>query len=238
MRFQVLACDYDGTLATRGVVGPETVAGLERFRNSGRQLVMVTGRELPELRSVFPRFDLFDWVVAENGALLYQPSSGLEVPLAEPPPATFVDTLKARGVAPISCGRVIIATWHPHETVVMTTIRDFGLELQVIFNKGAVMILPSGVNKGTGLTACLKQMGLTPTAAVGIGDAENDHSLLGLCEVAVAVSNALPMLKERADLVTVGDHGAGVVELIDKILADDLAQLTPYYRLRQPTPIV
>lgn len=238
MRFQILACDYDGTLATHGVVDSETIAGLERFRASGRKLVMVTGREMPELRSIFPRLDLFEWIVAENGALLYQPSKQEDILLAEPPPAAFVETLKTRGVARISCGRVIVATWHPFETVVMTTIRDFGLELQVIFNKGAVMILPSGVNKGTGLAACLKHMKVSAKHVVGVGDAENDHSLLGLCEVAVAVSNALPMLKERADLVTTGDHGAGVVELIDRILADDLAQLTPYYRLRQSATAV
>src|SRR5262249_21154721 len=42
------------------------------------------------------------------------------------------------------------------------------------------------------------------------------------CECGVAVANALPMLKEGADFVTRQDHGAGVVELIDQLLADDL----------------
>ena len=44
-----------------------------------------------------------------------------------------------------------------------------------------------------------------------------------LCECSVAVANALPALKEAADLVTRGDHGAGVAELIDELLRDDLA---------------
>jgi hypothetical protein len=33
------------------------------------------------------------------------------------------------------------------ETTVLETIRDLGLELQVIFHKGAVMVLPTGANK-------------------------------------------------------------------------------------------
>src|SRR5262249_49248088 len=128
---------------------------------------------------------------------------------------------------PISVGRVIVATWEPHETTVLATIRDLGLELQVIFNKGAVMILPAGVNKASGLAHALEKMELSPHNAVAVGDAENDHALLALCECSAAVSNALPTLKEAADIVTNADHGAGVVELIDELLHDDLASRDP-----------
>jgi HAD superfamily hydrolase (TIGR01484 family) len=223
MRFLVLCTDYDGTLATEGEVFPETAAALERLIASGRRTVLVTGRELDELKSVCPYLDLFEYVVAENGALLYEPASGKETALAGRPPDSFISDLRARGVGPVSVGRVIVATWEPHETQVLETIKEHGLELQVIFNKGAVMILPAGVNKASGLAAALERMSLSPHNAVGIGDAENDHALLGLCECGVAVSNALPTLKDAADFVTEGARGAGVVELIDALLADDLA---------------
>ena len=117
---------------------------------------------------------------------------------------------------------MIVATWEPHEKTVLEAIRDCGLELQVIFNKGAVMVLPAGVNKATGLRAALAELNLSPHNAVGVGDAENDHAFLNICECAVAVANALPAVKERADIVTFADHGAGVTELIDEMLADDL----------------
>ena len=99
--------------------------------------------------------------------------------------------------------------------------------MQVIFNKGAVMILPSGVNKATGLAAVLSELGVSPHNTVGVGDAENDHAFLAACEASVAVANSLPALKERVDRVTRADHGAGVVELIEGMLADDLADLAP-----------
>ena len=227
MRYLALCTDYDGTLATDGRVLPETLSALERLLASGRRLVLVTGRELDQLQEVCPRLDLFEYVVAENGALLYQPSTGQETPLAAPPPASFVSTLKQRGVGRISVGRVIVATWEPHETTVLATIRDLGLELQVIFNKGAVMILPAGVTKASGLAHALSQMEISPHNAVAVGDAENDHALLASCECGVAVANALPTLKSAADLVTAADHGAGVVELIDELLTDDLASVEP-----------
>lgn len=227
MRYLALCTDYDGTLATDGCVFPETVAALERLLASGRRLVLVTGRELDDLKKVCHRLDLFEYVVAENGALLYHPASGQETPLAPRPPEAFVALLRQRGVGPISVGRVIVATWEPHETLVLATIRDLGLELQVIFNKGAVMILPAGVNKATGLAQALERMELSPRNAVGIGDAENDHAMLASCECSAAVANALPTLKGAADIVTRGDHGAGVVELIDELLRDDLASREP-----------
>jgi len=228
MRYIALACDYDGTLALDGQVDEKTLAALERVRDSGRKLLLVTGRELDDLRKIFPHFELFEHIVAENGALLYVPSTGEERWLGERPPEEFVKALSARGVAPISVGRIIVATWHPHENTVLETIRDLGLELQVIFNKGAVMVLPSGVNKATGLSAALGDLGLSPHNVVGIGDAENDHSFLSLCECAVAVANALPMLQERADYVTQRGHGGGVIELIDQLLAFDLRELEPH----------
>jgi hydroxymethylpyrimidine pyrophosphatase-like HAD family hydrolase len=224
MRHRALCCDYDGTLARDGLVSDATVGALERLRASGRHLVLVTGRELEELQRIFPRLDLFASVVAENGALLYDPATREERALAEAPPPPFVTVLRERGVAPLSVGRVIVATWEPHETTVLETIRDLGLELQVIFNKGAVMVLPSGVNKASGLTAALDALGIAPRAAVGIGDAENDHAFLKLCGCAVAVANALPSVKADADFVTVGCQGAGVQELIEEMLADDLAR--------------
>src|SRR5262245_38907381 len=118
MRYLALATDYDGTLAHDGVVDELTLEALRRFRQSGRKLILVTGRELPELEGIFPHLDLFDRVVAENGALLYDPASREKRILAERPPDRFIEELKARNVAGLSVGEVIIATWVPYETEV------------------------------------------------------------------------------------------------------------------------
>src|SRR5512135_3685999 len=171
MRYLALATDYDGTLAHCGRVDEPTLTALERLRESGRKLILVTGRMLPELLRDFPRIDLFDYVVAENGALTYRPETREEEAIGERPPDAFVEALRARGVEPVSVGRVIVATCVPHETAVLQVIHEMGLELQVIFNKGSVMVLPSGVNKATGLAAVLDKLHLSPHNVVGVGDA-------------------------------------------------------------------
>src|SRR5262249_1465987 len=138
------------------------------------------------------------------------------------------EALRAAGASPSSFGRSIVATCAPHETAVLETIKSSGLELQVIFNKGAVMVLPTGINKATGLAAALDKMGISAHNVVAVGDAENDHALLRIAEAAVAVGNAVPTLLERADLVTAGENGRGVIELIDRLVTNDLADLEPY----------
>jgi HAD superfamily hydrolase (TIGR01484 family) len=225
MKVVALACDYDGTLAHDGLLDDATAAALLRFRASGRRLLMVTGRELPDLQNVCQLLDQFEWIVAENGALLYRPSDHFSQLLCPPASAALAQKLGEARAQPLSVGRAIIATREPYETLVIELIKTLGLELQVIFNKGAVMILPTGVNKATGLTSALKEMGLDPQNVVGVGDAENDHAFLSLCCIGVAVGNALPMLKDYANLVMEGKRGFGVTELIDRILATDLAEV-------------
>jgi hydroxymethylpyrimidine pyrophosphatase-like HAD family hydrolase len=224
MRYLALAADYDGTLAHHRQVDAPTLAALERLRASGRATLLVTGRQLDDLKKTFSRLEFFDLVVAENGALLYRPISHEETILGPAPPQAFLAMLRARGV-PFSVGRVIVATGEQHQNSVLDVVRTLGLDLRVILNKGAVMVLPPHIDKATGLLAALNELKLSPRNTVAVGDAENDHPLLAACGCAVAVANALPALKERADFVTRGDHGAGVTELIDHLINDDLASL-------------
>lgn len=102
MYFIALATDYDGTLAHEGVVAEKTLAALERFKKSGRKLILVTGRELPDLKRVFPEIAIFDKVVAENGALIYTPASEEERAISPPPAPEFIAKLRKRGVKPLS----------------------------------------------------------------------------------------------------------------------------------------
>jgi len=100
-----------------------------------------------------------------------------------------------------------------------------GIEHQVIFNKGAVMVLPPGINKAKGLLEALNQMKYSVHNVVCAGDAENDNAMMQVTECSVAVANALDAVKQTASIVTSKDHGAGVTELINRLLANDLADI-------------
>lgn len=217
-----LATDYDETLASGGEVAPSIMNALKRVRASGRKLLLITGRELEDLLQVFPDTGLFDCVVAENGALLYMPATQRTISLAPPPPERVVQALRQRGIQPLSVGHSIVATLQRKDAAVRHTIAETGIPMEIIFNRDALMILPPGIDKGSGLQAALKELQLSREAVVGIGDAENDEPFLKLCGISVAVANAMPSIKELADIVTSAERGDGVIEIIDSLLSGKL----------------
>ena len=214
MRFRAIATDYDETLATEGRAYPPALSALRREQKAGRKLILVTGREVESLRSVFPAITVFDLVVAENGALLYYPSTSQERLLCQAAPNGLLTALRREKLRPLSAGRCVIATVTPYETLVRQKIRDLRLQWEVIMNRESVMVLPRGVDKATGLKAALAEFGLSGENAMGIGDAENDHAFLRTCGLPVAVANALPALKQEVRLVTTAARGAGVAEAV------------------------
>jgi hydroxymethylpyrimidine pyrophosphatase-like HAD family hydrolase len=225
VRYQALACDYDDTLAHESRLSPQVVVALERVRASGRRVLLVTGRRMPSILRDCPQVGLFDLVVAENGALLYDPRSKEERLLAPAPPLELDRRLTERGVTPIARGAVIVGTPRAFEDAVRQTIAELNLSADIIFNKDALMVLPRGVDKATGLREALRELGIAPQNTVAVGDAENDISLLELCGYGVAVGNALPALKEKAAWVTIAEKGDGVSELARALVESDLVGL-------------
>jgi hydroxymethylpyrimidine pyrophosphatase-like HAD family hydrolase len=198
-------------------VAQPTMTALRRLRAAGWRVLLVTGRMVDDLLGVFGEVGVCDLVVAENGALLFNPAAGWIKTLAPPPRPAFLEELRNRQVH-FSVGRAVVATDAPYEERVRGAIRQLGLDLELAFNKGAVMVLPRGVDKRSGLQAALDELGLAPARVVGVGDGENDQPFLELCGRSVAVANSVPALLRKADLVTQGERGAGVQELVRRLL--------------------
>jgi hydroxymethylpyrimidine pyrophosphatase-like HAD family hydrolase len=215
--FRALAADGDGTLLRGTRFGEATQAALSRLRRAGKKVFLTTG-ETPDDLAEFPHLNLFDLVIAENGALLYDPARKDEQPLAEPPPSKLVRGLKAAGVKPLKMGRVIISTELEHRSTVAEVIRKLQIGWHIVANRRQIMILPVGVNKASGLKAALKRFKFGCCDVIAIGDAENDVDLFRVCQCGVAVANAVPELKKKATFVTAHGVGAGVVELIRSLL--------------------
>ncbi|MFY0529967.1 HAD hydrolase family protein [Archangium gephyra] len=218
MRYLALAMSLDGTLSNAGRID----AALEQLRRSGRRALLVTARRLGELPPLCPRLELFDCIIAENGAVLHWPARRESLSLRAPVPESFTMALRRRALSSVERGQVVVYTQALHACALVEAVRELGLELQVIFCGESALAVPPGVNKGAGLQAALLSLGLSPHEVVSIGSEANDHSLLDVSECAVAVADALPALKERAAFVTSGAAEAGVVELIEELVRDDL----------------
>lgn len=216
-RIRALAMDLDGTLTSGGQpIKKELNEALRGLRHRGTRLILATGRCVSEAESITGG-DLFDAVVAENGAVL------------------LVDGVKTKD-APSDWGQVR-ARLLPHlesgcEEVILSTdignlevARRLASDRAVIeLNKDRLMIVPPGVTKGKGLSAALVALRLEPRETACVGDGENDVSMFGVAGIKVALANSVEGLKLVADMVTSRGDGDGTLEAIGKLFPKNASE--------------
>ncbi|MEI7644148.1 MAG: HAD hydrolase family protein [Chloroflexales bacterium] len=222
MHLTILASDLDGTLAEDGHVSPATWDALRAAKAAHIILILVTGRTLASFTPEGPFAELFDAIIAEDGAVIYFPRQDVVLLPFGRLPATLLERIESLHL-PLEHGMALIATHVPHDEPILTALRACGGGATVEYNRGAVMVLPLGATKGSGLAYALRELGLSDRNMVACGDAENDRSLLALAELAVAVDNATPALKDQADLVLPEPAAAGMRGLIRDMIAGRIA---------------
>jgi hydroxymethylpyrimidine pyrophosphatase-like HAD family hydrolase len=211
---RVLAFDFDGTLAVNGDVPPEVETALEQCRASGHVLFLVTGRRY-ETVSLGHLAELFTGIVWENGAVLSHTASGeTYLPFGQLD-ARLLKAIEEAGI-PFERGLAIAATWTPHDQALWHILSSQGSSTSLEYNKSAVMVLPPGATKGSGLERLLALCGLSPRNLAAFGDAENDLSMMTLAEVAVAVADAVPAVIETADVIATAPGPEGVLEILKR----------------------
>ena len=217
MHITVVATDFDGTISQGDQLAPEAGRALRRLREAGRFTVLVSGRPFEFLHDLQDREQTFDLIVAENGAVLYDPRSDeMRLPFGEAP-ADLLNTLERLGV-PLWRGIAAAGTTTRYDDAVWVASRELGLAVHVETNRDEVMLLPPGASKGAGLLNLLKSEGLSPRNLLAFGDAENDRSLLAMAEIKVAVANAAESLKAIADYVIPEAGATGVARFMERYL--------------------
>jgi hydroxymethylpyrimidine pyrophosphatase-like HAD family hydrolase len=231
VKLAIMALDYDGTVARGDVLDPSVRDAIAAARSRGIAVLLVTGRTLDDLRRVSGGLHLVDGVIAENGAVIYFPDSGRRSTLAPQVPEAFLAELRIRGI-PFAAGQCLVDADANEAPRLLEVIRALELPLVLIFNRGRVMASTQGVSKATGLKAALDTLRLSPRNALAIGDAENDHELLRLAEVGVAVGWGSPALQSAADIVLHGDGPPAVAGYLRELAAAGSLPVTPRGRRR------
>jgi len=221
VRYRLLALDYDETLAMEGRLNPAAAGALAEAARAGWRLVLVTGRPCDEIAAICSPLDLFDLVVSENGCVLHRPADGTVEVLATGPVGVLRDHLAAAGVDFIA-GRVVTITRRAEEPRVRRLLERRALPFECFGNRPALMIVPRGTSKATGLAAALERVGVAPGEAVAVGDDENDLPLFETAGLRVAVGNAVEVVKSAADLVLEAPNGEGVATFVRRCVAGDL----------------
>lgn len=230
MKLFALALDYDGTIASHDTLDPQVREAIAAARTSGIAVLLVTGRILDELRRVAGDLHFVDAVIAENGAALYFPGSEHTTWLAPELPPAFPQVLSERGIK-FRAGHSLLDTDGNVAPELLQVIRELELPLVLAFNKGRVMTTLQGVSKGTGLHAALDTLRLSARNTLAIGDAENDHELLRLAEVGVAVPWGSASLRALADTIVPGEGTAAVASYVRALAST--GELPPEARFRR-----
>jgi hydroxymethylpyrimidine pyrophosphatase-like HAD family hydrolase/CheY-like chemotaxis protein len=233
---KVIATDFDGTLVRDGVVPPKTWDLLRQAKTAGLTLILATGRVLATFINTGPFSEIFEVIVAEDGAVVFFPRKNVVKQPFGSIPALVIQRIEELNI-PIERGLSIVASRVPHDEAILKVMKELSVGATIEYNLGAVMLLPPGATKGAGVSYALQELGYSPHNLVACGDAENDYSLLELAELAVAVPHALPKIKALADIVLPEDPedpGTGINQLFRQILHRRL----PAHRQRPDRRIV
>ena len=211
-KIEAIVCDYDRTLTDESLVLSENaVTSLKSARKDGIKVFIASGRRLPFLVDVTAGRGFVDAIIAENGAVIYDPADGTKILLGE-----GLEELKSAfaGVDFVEVEEVIVATTRPCLEDVKEIIRRNDLSVDIELNRDDVMIMPKGVDKGSGIVKAAEIYGINRENLACIGDAENDLKMFGVAGVKVAVANAVDALKDEADIVCSEPYGDGVKEFV------------------------
>ena len=247
-KYQVIALDLDGTLLTGNkTISPRTFAALLRCMENGMQPVIVTGRSrssIPDL--LVPEFPVMPWI-SSHGAEVYLDGKRLfdnlmSVPLAREiaeVTQSFAPNMKVSTVMdgiwyatlPIGVPHVIAdlrtaidrpvpkmvcdLSQAPDVDALRSTLPD-GCRLIIAAHLGE--IVASGVSKVSTLRTLLEEWGMTLHDVVAFGDHLPDLDMIAACGLGVAMGNAVPEVKEAADLVTSSCDEDGIAEVLETLV--------------------
>ena len=79
-------------------------------------------------------------------------------------------------------------------------------------------IFPKGIDKGTALLAVCDALGIGLEETIAIGDQELDLPMIVAAGVGIAMGNAIPELKQKADFVTKTNNEAGVACALERYI--------------------
>ena len=152
----------------------ETLEALHRFKDRS-PVDTGDGRRLPSIQRAFPESSLFNRIVAENGAVLFDPSKK-EGAIAPPPPPQLVEALQRRRSRP-TCRPFDRGDREPAGQGRAGRDQGVGLEVQII-QQGGRHGVAARRQQASGLAEALRELGMSSRNVVGVGDAENDHAFL------------------------------------------------------------
>jgi Cof subfamily protein (haloacid dehalogenase superfamily) len=99
--------------------------------------------------------------------------------------------------------------------------QQYGEKVHLAKSKPCFLEMTDGsVNKGVALAALAEHYGIDQSEVMAIGDSFNDLEMINYAGLGVAMGNARPEIRDRADIITTSNEEDGVAEAIERYVLD------------------
>jgi sucrose-phosphate phosphatase subfamily len=191
---------------------------LQELKDTGKDLFLATGRKIHYVKKLCRQFkDVWRCVIAENGAVIYFPSTTKTITLNTVPMQKVKKIVKELQLPGSSVGKVIASIRASDEEAVKTRLGKYAEKVDFSRNVDEIMIVPAGVDKGLGVRLAMKYLNVNIDNTLVIGDAENDIPMFMNPGFKIALANAHSKLKRFANCVTERPSVEGVREVLGKL---------------------
>lgn len=237
-RISLIVLDIDGVM-TEGESAALDLDFLSRLAKMNRAarsdaslpaVTLCTGRPAPYLELMLQAIDGHLPGIFENGAGLYLPKDYR----FEPHPSLgdqalmrglrqrLDDSLIRDGKAYFQPGKEYTLTLFatdPEATfelkeMVEAAVPDLADELDLVYSTSCLNLLPRGIDKGRGIDFLAEQVGVSPSAMLGVGDSDVDVPFLRLVGHSAAPANAMPAVKPIVDYLSPKRTSQGVLDIL------------------------
>ncbi|HZX44884.1 MAG TPA: glycosyltransferase [Candidatus Nanoarchaeia archaeon] len=206
--------DFDRTItSSTGEVDEQLLKELDALN---KPLILVTGRRIDYVKSLYEKYPVWDCIIGENGSYIYFPADDLSLIFDSDKLQKAKEMLVENNISSNN-GHSIISVSKEDELKVKETLMGLKDSLSFKDNIDEMMVTPKGVGKGLTVKLALNHLGIDLKKAIIIGDGENDIDLFTLPGFKIAVANAVDSLKVLADEVTKKPSAQGVLEAIAKL---------------------
>lgn len=234
---KLILCDIDGCLNA----GLQELLDLQSISVIAKQIRMLakrgvsfslcTGRPVPFAQAVSQMIGATAALVCENGAVVFDPASGIATTLASSSELTALAQLGEEILqspkwqvsmepgksACVSLNGPEITGCHPDK------VKSVICEMQTLpnsedfnwtFSSTAIDITPKNIDKSVGAQHLLDSMGLKWSQVASIGDSSGDLPVLTKAALSLCPENSIAAVKQVVDRCAEQSFSAGVAQLL------------------------
>jgi len=190
---------------------------LKALKNLKIDLILATGRNIRYVKRLCKNFNIWKCIIAENGAVLYFPSTKKTISTNTAHMKKAKKMIKELNISKKVIGKIIVSINNKSVPLVKEKLGKLSERVKFVRNVNETMIIPLDVDKGNGLQLAMQYLNIDMEKTIIIGDGENDVDMFLNPGFKIALANANKKLKKLANQVTEKCSTSGIKEIIEKL---------------------